>query len=43
VLPDLRARFDALADQVDPQAERRTPRRDANDLPEDRYEEEDNQ
>jgi hypothetical protein len=43
VLPDLRARFDALADQVDPQAERRTPRRDANDLPEDRYEEEDNE
>lgn len=42
VLPDLRARFDALADQVDPQAQRRTPRRDALDLPEDRYEEEEN-
>lgn len=42
VLPDLRARFDALADQVDPQDQRRTPRRDSLDLPEDRYEEEDN-
>ncbi|SMC00470.1 hypothetical protein SAMN00120144_3397 [Hymenobacter roseosalivarius DSM 11622] len=42
VLPDLRARIDGLADEIDPQAERRTPRRDAMDLPEDRYEEEDN-
>ncbi|WP_133273283.1 hypothetical protein [Hymenobacter radiodurans] len=42
VLPDLRARLDGLADQIDPQAQRRTPRRDAMDLPEDRYEEEDN-
>lgn len=42
VLPDLRARLDGLADQIDPQAQRRTPRRDAMDLPEDRYEEEEN-
>lgn len=41
VLPDLRSRLDTLTDELDQQAGAPTKRRSANALPEDRYEDED--